>query len=178
MDATFVQSILNMSSILTGTVVEATLDVNSCDSAFTSTSLENKAEQSTIFVDVVPTEDLSQISYSLKITGIVFAAVQGIACVFFAAWTIHYRGHGVVKKSHPIFLLLLLLGCSLMTLSILPTLVQAEYRYEQDAFTGEQTTVPNKNVARADAACMAFPWCFNIGFGAIFSALFAKIWRI
>lgn len=40
---------------------------------------------------------------------------------------------------------------------------------------GIQDTDPSYNV---NAACMAMPWLVSMGFSILFSALFAKIWRI
>lgn len=48
----------------------------------------------------------------------------------------------------------------------------------QDPISGEETEVQNKDIGSVDAACMGFPWLFNLGFIITFSALFAKIWRI
>ena len=64
-----------------------------------------------------------------------------------------------------------------MSCSIIPIGIQGNYR-EVQRETGELTGEPDPSVMRVDAACMALPWLFSIGFAIIFSALFAKIWRI
>lgn len=178
MSAEFVMSVSSANPISTGATVVVTLDVMSCDKAFTSAAPEWLAEQGTVFIDVVPTEDMSHISHALEISGITFVVFQGRASGFFVAWTITFRNHAAVKMSQPIILMLVVLGCFIMSLSILLTTIQADYRYERPPLTGEKTDVSNTTIGRADAACMAFPWCFNVGFIIIFSALFAKIWRV
>ena len=65
-----------------------------------------------------------------------------------------------------------------MSCSIIPIGIQGNYREVQREETGELTGEPDPSVMRVDAACMALPWLFSIGFAIIFSALFAKIWRI
>jgi len=65
-----------------------------------------------------------------------------------------------------------------MNLAMLPIGIQGKYRYVQDPMTGEVTDVPNPDISRVDAACMAVPWLFSMGFSILFSALFAKIWRV
>merc|ERR1711862_1061119 len=66
----------------------------------------------------------------------------------------------------------------ILILSIIPLLVEGEYRYQQNPITGQLTNEPNNEIWKADAACMAVPWLFGIGFVITFSALFAKIWRM
>ena len=66
----------------------------------------------------------------------------------------------------------------MISLGIIPLGIQGEYRYLVDPLTGMQTDEANPNAPRLDAACMAWPWLFSMGFAVVFSALFAKIWRI
>merc|ERR1712190_413399 len=80
--------------------------------------------------------------------------------------------------SQPIFLVLVSVGCMILILSIIPLLVEGEYRYQQHPITGQLTNEPNHEIWKADAACMAVPWFFGVGFVITFSALFAKIWRM
>jgi len=161
--ANFNISIGDTSSVSTGTVVRIDNLVISCDSAFTAVDPELLRLQTSVRVAVVPQEDRTYISRAFRITGIVFVSVQCAVILFFALWTFRYRDAQVVRMSQPIFLGLVLFGCLMVALSIIPTLAQDG---------------PGQTNANLDAACMAFPWLFNMGFILIFSALFAKISRV
>ncbi|KAL7545747.1 hypothetical protein ACHAWF_009103, partial [Thalassiosira exigua] len=127
---------------------------------------------------IIPEEDYTHINSALGILGIVLFVIQLSLTVGCMAWTVYYRERRVVKASQPLFLCLVLFGTLVMSLSIIPLGVQGKYRYTEDERTGEVTEIENPDIGRVDAACMALPWLFSIGFGVIFSALFAKIWRV
>mmetsp|Transcript_37887 Transcript_37887/g.64709 ORF Transcript_37887/g.64709 Transcript_37887/m.64709 type:complete len:798 (+) Transcript_37887:172-2565(+) len=128
---------------------------------------------------LVPKEDHTFISPTLKAFGIVLFGLQALLTVLCAAWTVYYSPRTVVKASQPIFLCLVAFGSFVMSLGIIPIGIQGKYRYVQDPSTGQLLTdVDNPEIGRIDAACMALPWLFSIGFSIVFSALFAKIWRI
>jgi len=127
---------------------------------------------------VVPAEDVTYVSVTLVAVGYVMFGIQAVFALSCAAWTVYHRSKHVVRASQPIFLCLLCFGAFVLNLSILPIGVQGKYRYVQDETTGEMTDVPNPDIAMVDAACMAVPWLFSLGFSLIFSALFAKIWRV
>jgi len=114
---------------------------------------------------VVPEEDKTYINSSLAIFGYVLFSIQCLLSIICGLWTAYYRKRKVVKASQPLFLGLVCLGVFVMNCSILPIGVQGNYR-------------DDPSIAKVDAACMALPWLFSIGFAIIFSALFAKIWRI
>lgn len=109
----------------------------------------------------VPEEDMTFISSPLLIVGAVLFSIQAILSVSSWAWTIYYREHKVVKASQPLFLCLISFGALILCAGIIPL--------------GIQDNNPANNV---DAACMAMPWLVSMGFSILFSALFAKIWRI
>ncbi|KAL7546238.1 hypothetical protein ACHAWF_009574 [Thalassiosira exigua] len=127
---------------------------------------------------LVPQEDYTHIHSALRVLGLVLFAIQLVLSVGCAAWTVYYRNRRVVKASQPLFLCLVLFGTLVMSLSIIPLGVQGKYRYKEDETTGEVTDVEDPDVGGVDAACMALPWLFSIGFAVVFSALFAKIWRV
>ena len=126
---------------------------------------------------VIPVEEKTYINSSLRIFGIILFSIQCLLSFSCCAWTFFYRKRSVVKASQPIFLGLVCLGVLVMSCSIIPIGIQGNYR-EVQRETGELTGEPDPSVMRVDAACMALPWLFSIGFAIIFSALFAKIWRI
>ena len=176
--ATVSVTVFNADSIRTGATFVVSNHIQSCDEAFTAVASQELTELSTVYIDVIATEDMTFISPTLKAIGIGFVALQGMFSAFFGVWTLYYRGQGVVMSSQPVFLLLVVIGCFIMSISILPTAVEETYRYEQDHLTGQLTDTPSQDIDRVDAACMAFPWLFNLGFIVTFSALFAKIWRV
>ena len=126
----------------------------------------------------IPAEDMTYVDTSLLTVGYILFAVQAFLSVACTAWTVYYRQRRVVKASQPLFLCLVAFGAFLMSLSIIPVGIQGEYRYLVDPITGVPTDEPNTDIDRVDAACMALPWLFSMGFAVTFSALFAKIWRI
>uniref|UniRef100_A0A7S4IP86 G-protein coupled receptors family 3 profile domain-containing protein n=1 Tax=Odontella aurita TaxID=265563 RepID=A0A7S4IP86_9STRA len=141
---------------------------------------EQQACEGNIF-EVCPTtpfEDMNNVGMGLQITGMVLFAVQALLSLFLMGWTYWYRQRSVVRMSQPEFLVLIAFGCLVMSLSIPPLAVEGAYRYVQDPYTGELTDEPDPSIAGADAACMAAPWLVGMGFVIVFSALFAKIWRV
>jgi hypothetical protein len=180
-DATVIKvniTVQNKEAVSRGETLVLTNYIQSCDRAYTAAAPDQMAELSTVYIDVLPEEDTNHISLALKVVGAVYVGLQGVFSGLSAVWTIYYREHGIVKKSQPVFLLLVLLGCFTISLSILPTMVEGKYRFEQNPISGEESENPNNDIHQADAACMAFPWLFNLGFIITFSSLFAKIWRI
>jgi hypothetical protein len=90
-----------------------------------------------------------------------FAAsvILSIAC---CVWTVKHRNHPKVRASQPIFLVCLCCGTLLVAFS--GFFVTWDYPYFSDS--------------ALNAACMADPWFLSFGLTTIFSALFAKVWRI
>ena len=123
-------------------------------------------------------EDLTYISPALQALGYTLFAIQAFLSLACAAWAVHYRNRRVVKASQPLFLCLVSFGAFVISLAIIPMAEQGEYRYLVDPLTRMQTDELNPNASNLDAACMAWPWLFSMGFAVVFSALFAKIWRI
>jgi hypothetical protein len=87
----------------------------------------------------------------------------GVACM---GWIYVYRDNTLVKVAQPICLSLIAFGCIVSTFSIIPMGYETEYR----------DTSPD--IRGADAACMAIPWLWGLGFTICFSSLFAKVWRV
>jgi len=134
---------------------------------------------STAACHLIYKENMTYIDESLKAIGIAFLVVQLLASAIAISWTIVYRKKNVVRMSQPIFLVVVAVGCTVLSLSIIPLSVEADYRYQQDPYTGELLlSKPNNEIVGADIACMAAPWLFGIGFIVAFSALFAKIHRL
>jgi len=123
-------------------------------------------------------EDMTYIGTSLLAVGIIFISLQVGMSVLAIVWTILLRKKTIVRASQPIFLIIIALGCVVISSSIIPMGIEAEYRYTKDVTNGLLTEKPNVAVEVADRACMAFPWLYGIGFTITFSALFAKLWRI
>eukprot|EP00547_Thalassionema_nitzschioides_P017891 CAMPEP_0194240326 /NCGR_PEP_ID=MMETSP0158-20130606/6533_1 /TAXON_ID=33649 /ORGANISM="Thalassionema nitzschioides, Strain L26-B" /LENGTH=933 /DNA_ID=CAMNT_0038975003 /DNA_START=178 /DNA_END=2979 /DNA_ORIENTATION=- len=124
-----------------------------------------KAVGSGAMAQCVPLEDYNLLNTGLKILSYVAVAVLLLICAFAATWTFYYRKNHLVKVSQPMFLGLLIFGSVISSLSIIPMSVETLYRDADD-------------IAWADAACMAFPWLWGLGFSISYSALFAKVWRV
>lgn len=134
---------------------------------------------STAFCKVIVEEDMNWISDPWIGMGIAFVSIQTLLSLSFAIGTYRCRKNPVIQASQPIFLILIAFGCFVLALSIVPTMIQGGYRYKQDPQTGQLLLdEPNPDIRGLDAACMAFPWLSGIGFVTVYSALFAKIWRV
>jgi hypothetical protein len=123
-------------------------------------------------------EDMTYISDVLLAIGYAMVGVVVLMSIFFLGWVVYYRQKSIIRASQPEFLAIFSFGCIILVSSIIPSSVQGEYRYIQDPVTGQLTDEANPDIGRVDAACMAEAWLFGIGFVVVFSALFAKIWRI
>lgn len=120
---------------------------------------------------VIPEEDYTYVVPALRALGIILFSLQLALTLACAAWTVYYRERRVVKASQPLFLCLVCFGTFVLSLSIIPLGIQGKYRSVKDNTTGELTDEENPEVAGVDAACMALPWLFSIGFSIVFSAL-------
>lgn len=120
--------------------------------------------------------EFKYISGFLVYIGFGLVCIQGIASLLCMLWTNYFKKRKAVKVSQPIFLHLIAVGCFVMTSSIIPLSVEGEYRYSYPS-----TGLPEESLYRTkllDFSCVAVPWLYFIGFSLVFSALFAKIWRI
>eukprot|EP00986_Skeletonema_menzelii_P005398 scaffold1953_cov146-Skeletonema_menzelii.AAC.2 len=126
----------------------------------------------------IPNEDLTYVDTSLLVVGYILFAIQALLSIACTAWTVYFRNRRIVRASQPLFLCLIACGTFMMSFSNIPVGIQGGYRYLFDPITGMQTDEPNTEIRSVDAACMALPWLFSMGFAVTFSALFAKILRI
>mmetsp|Transcript_26569 Transcript_26569/g.33836 ORF Transcript_26569/g.33836 Transcript_26569/m.33836 type:complete len:839 (-) Transcript_26569:94-2610(-) len=115
--------------------------------------------------ECVPNERLNFISTSLLGVGYFLVSVVLVLAVGILIWVYHHRKNALVKVSQPLFLTLVVLGSVISSLSIIPLGLETEYRDSYD-------------INMIDAACMAVPWLWGIGFAVTFSALFAKVLRV
>ena len=149
--------------------------------AQTKQSLRNIfIETGPAFIEVAPDESLTTcvannfaiceppVTYSLnQLTGIrpvglALAVIIFLSSLFFGGWTFFYRNQAVIKKSQPIFLLMICAGTFLMGSTVIPLSI------DDSIATSETCT----------RACMTAPWLFCVGFTTAFAAVFSKIWRL
>lgn len=124
-------------------------------------------------------EDFTHVNGAWYAVGYTLFAIQTVLSIFCMAWTLKFRKRTIVKASQPEYMALICLGAWIIVCGIIPlSLQKGDYRYLQDGKTGEETDERNEDIYKVDAACMAYPWLFAIGFALTFGALFAKIWRI
>ena len=120
---------------------------------------------------LIPNEDQTYIGSALLAMGLVLFILQAIFSLACAGWTWWKRKSRIVRAGQPIFLGLVGFGAFVMNLAIIPAGIQGKYRYLQDGDTGALTDVEDPDIGSVDAACMAVPWLFSMGFSIVFSAL-------
>lgn len=115
---------------------------------------------STIPPDSLPPvqEELNLIPLGVSIFVWILAGAVILLALGFAAWTYICRDKPVVRASQPAFLVILCVGTILV------------------AF--DMVFVPFQDPPMSHVPCMASAWFLAIGFTTVFSALFAKTWRI
>ncbi|CAJ1935040.1 unnamed protein product [Cylindrotheca closterium] len=125
-----------------------------------------------------PEEDYNTISEGLHIFGFAALGILLGLCACCLAWMISCRDLWVVRISQPLFLYIILFGTVVSSIAIPFLGFETEYRFVQDIASGELTSVVNPEIGTVDAACMAVPWLYGLGFAITFSAMFAKIQRV
>mmetsp|Transcript_3749 Transcript_3749/g.9815 ORF Transcript_3749/g.9815 Transcript_3749/m.9815 type:complete len:1053 (-) Transcript_3749:498-3656(-) len=92
----------------------------------------------------------------------ILAGLSCLVSVCFALWVWTYQHERVVRASQPVFLYLVCAGTFVMALSVFTLGV------EDDIASYEFTS----------ATCMASYWLYVLGFTAVISAMFAKMWML
>eukprot|EP00522_Entomoneis_paludosa_P007414 CAMPEP_0172454748 /NCGR_PEP_ID=MMETSP1065-20121228/11644_1 /TAXON_ID=265537 /ORGANISM="Amphiprora paludosa, Strain CCMP125" /LENGTH=1032 /DNA_ID=CAMNT_0013207129 /DNA_START=2817 /DNA_END=5915 /DNA_ORIENTATION=+ len=129
----------------------------------------------------IPQEEANLIVPQVKAIGYVFVGVSMLMALFCLVWVYRHKDNTLVRVSQPLFMVLLVVGCVISSMAILP--LGAE---DKDAFSsttnhlsnGDEVEQSDANISRINASCMTVPWLWGIGFGITFSALFAKVWRV
>ena len=114
----------------------------------------------------IPREDMNFIMPALKAFVYFLVATALLFALFCLGWIYYYRTNMLVKVAQPMCLCLIVVGCVISIFSIIPMGYDTEYRDNSD------------DIRLADAACMAVPWLWGLGFTISFSSLFAKVWRV
>ena len=94
------------------------------------------------------------------ILGVILLVTIYVTAGIFIVWTICYRKLRVIQHAQPEFLIMVAIGCIVFAASIIP-------------LSMEELDSPGRS-----AICMSSPWLLCLGFTIIFSALFAKTWRV
>ena len=123
-------------------------------------------------------EDMTYLASYLRYGGVFAVCLQFLLSSGIAFWVWYNRTKRIILTAQPTFLILISLGCFICAASIVPLTIQGDYRYVQDPTTGQLTDEVDPAIRGVDIACMANIWLFSIGFVIVFSALFAKIWRV
>ncbi|CAB9531659.1 Gamma-aminobutyric acid (GABA) B receptor [Seminavis robusta] len=113
--------------------------------------------------------------------GILLVVLQFVFSILFSAWTFCYREHPIIKASQPQFLWMIAFGCCVMV-------TKCHYSHvatrrispcpKSTHGTGDQYTQSGNCKTRCGVHGIAVDGLACLGFTIIFSALFAKIWRI
>jgi len=99
---------------------------------------------------------------SIRGYGYALVALIFFLSLLFSAFTAWYRKSHVVRASQPIFLMMICFGSAVLGSVIIPFGIDDG----------------NASIEEASQACMAIPWLVGLGWTIVFSALFAKIWRV
>jgi hypothetical protein len=101
---------------------------------------------------------------NLKYTGLTCFGVITACVLFCTVWTIYNRKGIVVRASQPVFLVKTAGGVLIMAGTLIPLSID----------DGGQAIPESKAIG----ICMSIPWLAFSGFCVVFSALFAKTWRV
>mmetsp|Transcript_39979 Transcript_39979/g.45097 ORF Transcript_39979/g.45097 Transcript_39979/m.45097 type:complete len:686 (+) Transcript_39979:188-2245(+) len=104
-------------------------------------------------------EELNLIPKQLILAGYIMFAINIVACMVCAVWLRWQRKSQYVRVSQPLFLYLVLLGCTVSTTTIV---LMAQEHADNGPII----------------ACAFLPWFYGIGFSITFGTLFAKILRV
>lgn len=126
----------------------------------------------------VPAENYNYINPSWLAVGYAFVALIVVTAAVCLVWMFQHRRSKVVAAAQPPFLVLLVVGCVVHGLAIIPLGIETGYRNPHDHTHYLNEDQNNPSVANVDATCMLAPWLFGIGFTLMFSALLAKIFRV
>ena len=113
----------------------------------------------------LPALDVEQnLLEGLRWVGVFFFIIISIAALGCIGWTLINRHSIVIRASQPFFLCMTAGGVILMAAALVPLSI------DDKGYPIEDT--------KATAICMSIPWLAFTGFTVMFSALFAKTWRV
>ena len=117
---------------------------------------------------------------SLAWLGWIFFAIVAASVVYCILWTLRYRRlDAVVRAAQPGFLIMIAAGVLILAASLIP--LSFDDGGDSGQSQGEHyvsSTVGEFSEAFRVGLCMSVPWLAFTGFSIIFSALFAKTWRV
>uniref|UniRef100_A0A7S3XM88 G-protein coupled receptors family 3 profile domain-containing protein n=1 Tax=Heterosigma akashiwo TaxID=2829 RepID=A0A7S3XM88_HETAK len=113
-------------------------------------------------------------SWSLEFA-IALAVVTTTSGFAYVVYMFVNRKNKIVRYSQPVFMGILVAGCTTLSFSLIPlALDDAHIEYYDvlhELHLDQEYTALNK-------ACQAVPWLYCVGFALEFSSLFAKVWRL
>jgi len=118
--------------------------------------------------------DLGLIPESLIIVMYTLLALELACFAGLAVWVVAHRNRKLIRNSSPVFMLQVLLGAAIMACTVIPLAEQDDYLVAR-GMTAEELAVEDPAL---NAACVAQPVLFSLGFFLTFSALFLKSWRL
>ena len=143
-----------------------------------SANLAQEICDSTYFqvCDFAEAEEMNYISTPLLATGYALFALIALLSLACFGWIIYYRGtSAIINASQPYFLALIVLGCFIANLTLLPLSIETTYRESKSTRPGSMAIIKNPDIERVDVACSAGQWLYCIGFVMTFSVLLAKV---
>ena len=116
--------------------------------------------------DLPPHQVDQHLLENLKYVGILCFCIVGVLSIYFIGWTVFNRSSRVIKASQPFFLVMIAFGVLTLASALIPL------SFDDD---GSSDMISD---SKAVGICMSIPWLAFNGFAIIFSALFAKTWRV
>lgn len=107
-----------------------------------------------------PEEDRNLLSSGVRIFSLLCMGIIVCCAFFLGAWVLWYRKAPAVVQMQPIFLMMLITGVTVQSLSIMPSGADEE------------------NTENVNAACLSYYWLISLGSTLTLSALFSKLWRV
>ena len=121
------------------------------------------------------------ISLSIQVVSYFFFGIASFLAISFIVWTYLNRNTKIVRSSQPIFLILICVGVIIMVSSIIPAVMEPDCYNSYDNDPTDSTYVvicDNRNAMHMSIACTSSTWLLWLGLSIIFSALYAKAYRV
>ena len=118
-----------------------------------------------------------KISLSIQVVSYFFFGIASFLAISFIVWTYLNRNTKIVRSSQPIFLILICVGVMIMVSSIIPAVMEpSEIHCHADSTY--VVICENRNAMQMTIACTSSTWLLWLGLSIIFSALYAKAYRV
>jgi hypothetical protein len=126
----------------------------------------------------VPIENFNFVSDGLKTIGTLLVVINVIVAIVMAVLTNMKKKNRVIRASQPMFLMMILVGCIMSTMTIIPMAADDSNVTDLRDVVDDDGNILYRTSDTASNSCMMVPTLYSLGFVFSFSALFAKVTRI